>query len=240
MKKIILLITLGLLAMLGFFWLTNTPSHVCKKPINITDKMPKEGWKKFAYSEHCLHQIIRHGDRTSIDPLNQSLDALTAQLIQNKAQGFAVDNIETVLSLYRRDSAVLIQKSVSYLERLHQFDQYKQSHEEPFLSSLEQIGLYELKTSYQNLNTLLKNYVKEPSEESKNIYEAEHKRIRGIICELYLEPSIEKPLFSYLDNHKHYFETISTAYNDIGYERINRLNTDSYIIKSELQLLPSI
>lgn len=93
--------------------------------------------------------------------------------------------------------------------------------------------------NYTDLNKIRKDYIKEPSAETKLAYETKYGQIRSIIGELYLDTTIEQPLFAYLKNHKHYLDAIFSAYNDIGYERINRLRINGYAIKTELQLLPS-
>ena len=108
------------------------------------------------------------------------------------------------------------------------------------MASVEQIGLYELKTNYSDLDKLRLSYIKEPSLESKNAYESKLKELKLIINELYLDSAIEAPLFAYLDNHQFYLDTISRAYADLGYERIYHLRKNSYAIRTELQLLPTL
>lgn len=239
MKKFLLLIPMGLLAATGIFWVT-TEKGIPKNAQTSTVQIPMGERELFAQSEHSLRQIVWHGDEKSLLLLRTSLDTMKTKLAAYKKQGFGTTKLENILSLYQEDSTLLSEKFTPLLSCLHQCDQFEQSHEEPFIISIDQIGLYELKSAYHNLDLMRKNYVKEPTDTAKIAYETEHARIRGIISELYLDAAIEKPLFTYLDNHKNYFDTITATYNDIGYERINRLHTNAYAIKSELQLLPSI
>jgi hypothetical protein len=186
---------------------------------------------------NTLRQIVWHGDEKSVLLLRTSLDTMKTKLAAYKKQGFGTTKLEHILSLYQEDSTLLSEKFASLLSRLHQCDQFEQSHEEPFMISIDQIGLYELKSAYHNLDLMRKNYVKEPTDTAKVAYEIEYARIRGIISELYLDTAIEKPLFTYLDNHKNYFDAITETYKDIGYERINRLRTNAYAIKPPTKYL---
>lgn len=61
-----------------------------------------------------------------------------------------------------------------------------------------------------------------------------------MIQELYLDDAIEDPLYAYIDNHKNYFETVSKNYQQAGMERVHRVRQNSYAIKTELQMLPSL
>lgn len=239
MKRFLLVIPIGLLAMTGIFWVV-TEKSTPKSTQHSTVQIPLGERELFAQSEHALRQIVWHGDEKSILLLRTSLDTMKIKLAAYKKQGFGTTKLENMLSLYQEDSTLLSEKLAPLLSRLYQYDQFEQSHEEPFIVSIDQIGLYELKSAYHNLDLMRKNYVKEPTDTAKMAYETEHARIRGIISELYLDAAIEKPLFTYLDNHKNYFDAITVTYKDIGYERINRLRTNAYAIKSELQLLPSI
>lgn len=239
MKKFLLLIPMGLLAATGIFFLTTEKSPP-KSVQHSTLQIPMGERELFAQSEHSLRQIVWHGDEKSVLLLRTSLETMKTKLAAYKKQGFGTTKLENILSLYQEDSTLLSEKFAPLLSRLHQYDQFEQSHEDSFIISIDQIGLYELKSAYHNLDLMRKNYVKEPTDTAKIAYETEHARIRSIISELYLDATIENPLFTYLDNHKNYFDTITATYNDIGYERINRLRTNAYAIKSELQLLPSI
>lgn len=238
MNKFLLLIPMGLLTATGIFWLI-TESNTLKNTQHSTVQAPLGERELFAQSEHCLRQIVWHGDDKSIALLHTSLSTMKTKLVTYKKQGFRISKLENILSVYKQDTALLSEKFAPLLNQLYRYDQFEQSHEDPFLISLDQIGLYDLKTAYHELDNMRKHYLKEPSDEAKLAYETEHARIRGIITELYLDSAIEKPLFAYLDNHKNYFDMITAAYNNIGYERINRLRTNAYVIKSELQLLPS-
>ncbi len=44
----------------------------------------------------------------------------------------------------------------------------------------------------------------------------------------------------YLDNHKGYFESVASCYKQAGLERIHRLRNNSYAIKTDLQMLPTL
>lgn len=239
MKKFLLLIPVGLLVALGITSIAVDHSYSLAENTLHTQKMPQGEQELFSECEHCLYQIVRYGDNDSIGSLNESLDAVSIKLDEQQKRGFTVDRIKVMLSLFKSDTALLTQKFTPHLKQLHQFKQFEHSHEKNFLLSVEQIGLYELKSAYDELNKIRKNYIKEPSADSKLAYDTENERIRGIIGELYLDAAIEQPLFAYLENHKHYLDTIFSAYNDIGYERINRLRSNGYAIKAELQLLPS-
>lgn len=239
MKKFLLLIPVGLLAAIGVTSFVLDHSYSLAQSISNAKHTPQGEQELFCECEHSLYQIVRFGDNNAIVSLNKSLESISVKLNEQQEKGFSVGNIKKMLSLYKTDTELLTQKFTPQLEQLHQLKQFEQSHEKNFLISVEQIGLYELKSANANLNKIRKDFIKEPSPETKALYVAQQERIRNIISELYLDTAIEQPLFAYLENHKHYLETIYTAYNEIGYERINRLRANGYAIKTELQLLPS-
>ena len=240
MKKFLLLIPVGLLAATGIFWVTTEKNIASIQNAPSTATLPHGSQELFTDSERSLRQIVRHGDEQSIRKLNTSLDAIKTELVERQKQGFAVKDIEALLSQYKHDTTLLSDKFTPYLKQLRQYDQYEETHEKSFLTSIEQIGLYELKTSYEELGKLRTDYIKEPSDKTKSAYETQLNKVNQIITELYLDSTIDKPLFDYLTNHKHYFETIDTAYNEIGFERIHQLRSNGYAIKTELQLLPTL
>jgi hypothetical protein len=240
MKKFLLLIPIGLLAATGVFWFTTENNIASIQNTPSTAALPHGSQELFTDSERSLRQIIRHGDDNSIKRLSSTLDAIKNELSVRQKQGFDVKNIEMLLSKYKQDSTLLSNKFAPYLKQLHQYDQFEETHEKIFLTSIEQIGLYELKTAYAELSKVRTEYIKEPSDKSKMAYETQLDKVNQIITELYLDSAIEKPLFDFLANDKHYFETINTAYNEIGFERIHQLRSTGYAIKTELQLLPTL
>lgn len=240
MNKLLLLLPVSLLVAIGFLWATLEPTHTQTNYSASIQEIPNGVRELFSLNEHSLRKIVRHGDQGSISLINESFDAISTKLSKHKKEGYQITNLENILASYKEDSLFLTQKFTPRLDNLHRYDQFEHSHEKLFITSLEQIGLYELKSAYFELDTIRNRYLKEPTEVDKIAYERENQRIHQIIAELYLDALIEKPLFAYLDNHKLYFDTVSSAYNEIGYERIKRLRTNAYAIKSELQLLPSI
>lgn len=233
MKKLLLLIPVIVVAGVGAYWTT-----IPKTPADIP-KMALSPQALFLTSEHDLRQIIRHGDPKAIVLLQTSLETLDLNVKEQGTHGFPVEKLQQMLHTYQQDSRLLSETFAPALSQVHQYDHFENDHEQEFYASIEQIGLYELKTAYTNLNSLRKDYLKEPSDEKKMMYEGHIKRTRQMINELYLDTAIEKPLYQYLDNHKRYFNAISTAYSVIGYDRINRLRTNGYAIKAELQILPA-
>lgn len=238
MKKFLLLIPVGLLAATGVFWFTTENNIASIQNSPAIEALPHGSQELFTYSERSLRQIVRHGDENAIKQLNTSLGAIHDELSVRQKQGFDVKNIKTLLSQYKRDSTLLSEKFTPYLKQVHQYDQFEEKNEKSFLVSLEQIGLYELKTSYVELNKFRTDYIKEPSDQAKIAYETQLDKVKQIITELYLDTAIDKPLFDYLANHKNYFEAIDTAYNNIGFDHIYQLRSNGYAIKTELQLLP--
>lgn len=239
MKKFLLLIPVGLLAALGVISISVDHSYSLAESTINAKHIPLGEQELFSECEHSLYQIVRYGDNNATVSLNKSLESISVKLNEQEQKGFGVGKIKKMLSQYKQDSTLLAQKFSPHFKQLHRFKQFEHSREKPFLTSIEQIGLYELKSANDNLNKIRKDFIKEPSPEKKALYVAQQGRIRSIISELYLDAAIEQPLFAYLENHKHYLETIHTAYNEIGYERINRLRANGYAIKTELQLLPS-
>lgn len=240
MKKFLLLIPVGLLAATGVFWITTENNIASIQNSPYTETLPHGSQELFSDSERSLRQIVRHGDENAIKRLNTSLGAIHDELSVRQKKGYDVKNIEILLLQYKRDSTLLSDKFAPYLKRLHQYDQVEEKNEKNFVISIEQIGLYELKTSYEELNKCRTDYIKEPSDQTKIAYELHSDKVKQIITELYLDSSIEKPLFDYLTNHKHYFEIIDTAYNEIGFKHIHQLRSNGYAIKTELELLPII
>ncbi|MDD5052764.1 MAG: hypothetical protein PHO27_08565 [Sulfuricurvum sp.] len=238
MKKLLFLIPIGLLASTGFFWIASEHKLSSEKNENNIQRVPKSSQELFSDSEHSLRQIIRHGDEHAISELTTSLNAISTELSTRQQQGLTVKNITLLISQYKSETALISNKFLPYLKKMSQYDHYEQVHENKFITAIDQIGLYELKTSYHELNKLRTDFIKEPSEARKAAYEMQAGKIKQIISELYLDAKIEKPLFDYLTIHKLYFETLSSAYNDTGYESIHHLRTNSYAIKTELQLLP--
>lgn len=240
MKKLLLLLPVSLLAVSGFFWITHN-STPPKKPSSVTYQPMQKGVRElFSLNESAQRKIIHHGDTSSIALAITSLNALESKLQEHKKAGYSITKIETILTVYKEDSISLAKTFTPHIEALRQCDQFEHTHEQSFLASVDQIGLYELKSAYLGLNSIRNRYLKEPTMEDSLAYEHENEHLHQIITELYLDTPLEKPLLTYLDNHKRYFDIIATAYDEIGYDRINRLHTNAYAIKSELQLFPSI
>ncbi|HEX5329879.1 hypothetical protein [Sulfuricurvum sp.] len=240
MKKLLLLIPVSLLAVSGFFWFTHDSATPQTQSVMIHQPMPTGAKELFSLNESALRKIIHHGDTASVSLINTSFDALESKLKEDQKAGYSISKLQTILSTYKEDTTFLTQKFAPRLEALRHCDQFELSHEKPFLTSVDQIGLHELKSAYFELDTIRNRYLKNPTVDDKIAYEHENQRLHNIIVELYLDAPIEKPLLAYLDNHKHYFEVISSAYDELGYDRVERLRTNAYAIKSELQLLPSI
>lgn len=237
MKKLLLFAPAGLLASAGLAWLgyyaTDTTGRVgTPTPINTTTT--------FSQSESNLRQILRHGDERSLTLLNSSIDSLEQQLKPYQEKHLSTEKLESLLANYEKDTQVLSKEIKPHLGKLNQYDNLVSTQTKTFDNSLEQIGLFELKTSAKNLDKLYKNFAKNPSEETKQSYIAESDKIKTIITELYLDGSIEKPLLDYIDNHRNYFLSTDDSYKSIGYERINRIRDTSYAIRTELQMLPTL
>ncbi len=238
MKKLLFLFPIALAAAAGTWWVSTAHTVPPVQNPSETEILPRGGQALFTLSERSLRQIVRHGEDDSISTLNTSLAAISDELAKRKKDGFTVDTIEKLLAQYRQDSTVLTQNFSPKMRELRLYDSVEQKNEKQFLTAIEQIGLYELKTACSELEKLRTEYIKKPSKESANAYRTQSGKMKNIITELYLDSDIEAPMQAYLENHKLYFETIAGAYEQIGLERIHRLRTNGYAIKTELQLLP--
>jgi len=239
MKKLLLLIPFALFTAIGVYSITATPTPQSSKSIPSVSQLPKDNQALFSFAERNIREMIRHGDEKSTNNINQSLDALSLKLHNTKKKGFNINKVEEMLLLYKQDTSLVCTKFTPKLKELHHYSRFEEEREKEYLTSIEQIGLYELKAAYADLDKIRQNYIREPSEEMEISYISAHKHLKEIIAELYLDNTIEEPLFSYLANHKHYLTTVSVTYNDIGIERINRLRSNGYAIKAEIQLLPT-
>ncbi|MGZ8548579.1 MAG: hypothetical protein ACXW33_08235 [Sulfuricurvum sp.] len=239
MKKLLFLLPIALFAATGMYWMTANPTDQSTKVTSSATVLPDGSQALFSFTEHNLHEMIRHGDEKSNDNISKSLNALSLELQNQKKQGLNIDKLEQILSLYKQDTSLACTQFAPKLKEVSKYSRFEEEKEKKYLTSIEQIGLYELKVAYTNLDKIRQNYIKEPTEKGQIDYVSAHNRLKKIISELYLDSSIEEPLFTYLANHKHYFNAISDAYNTIGIERINRLRSNGYAIKAELQLLPA-
>lgn len=239
MKKMFLLIPVGLVAASGLFLVDSyrTPEPSSPKAAESSSKNPEE---LFTLSQNSLRLILRHGDTQALPELEKSLNDLETILQQYEKQGLSVSKTEKLIAQYDEDSTKLTDASKPYLDKLMAYDSYEDKKEEAFLHSLDQIGLYELKTTYQRLSKKRLDYMKEPSLEAESEYRELAETMKQTVVELYLDGNIEEPLFAYMDNHKRYFETIASFYTKAGVERVHRLRENSYAIKTELQMLPSL
>lgn len=237
MKKLLFLLPVGLLAATGMFWMSVQESHMSTAPAVPVAKYPQEF---FALSEHSLRQVVRYGDETSLLELKDSLDKLDSSLTKYKESGLLVETTKEMIVQYRRDSMDVTKAAVPYLKKLGMYSNFEHDNEKAFALSLNQIGLYELKTINTNLNKARLDYIKEPSGLSEQKYHDVMSKMKLMITELYLDGSIEQPLFTYIDNHNNYFKTVASIYNKTGSERIYRLQEKGYAIKTELQLLPKL
>lgn len=235
MKKLLLVVPFGLLAATGLVWYGGQGESGEKAPLAITSKNPTE---LFKMSEHSLRQIVRYGDEKSLTSLEGSLESLESVLGQYKQQGVSVSKAEDLISRYHADAAKVSEAAPAYLKQLKMTDAIEEKHEEAFVRSLNQIGLYELKSTFEKLERARLNYLKDPMPSTQKEYAEVSSKMKEIISELYLDSEIEQPLFAYLDNHKRYFQTVVALYTEAGVERIGRLRSSGYAIKTELQLLP--
>ncbi|MBN2870475.1 MAG: hypothetical protein JXK04_05915 [Campylobacterales bacterium] len=238
MKKLLFLFPIALAAAAGAWWISTSHTVSPVQNPSATKILPHGGQALFTLCERSLRQIVRHGEYDSIGTLNTSLSAISDELAKRKKDGFSVDKIEQLLAQYQQDSTVLTQHFSPKMRELRLYDSVEQKNEKQFLTAIEQIGLYELKTACSELEKLRTEYIKKPSRESASAYHTQSEKMATIITELYLDSNIEAPMLAYLENHKLYFETIAGAYKEIGLERIHRLRTTGYAIKTELQLLP--
>jgi hypothetical protein len=238
MKKLLLLIPIGLLATAGFMW-TNYDHSVRQN--STTDSMKtltKDPVQLFSLGERSVRQMIRNGDEKSILSFQSYSNALDTALINYKKSGIDTQNAQEMLSQYKQDSKHLTQTASLYSQKLHTYSKFEQDQEKAFHLSIDQIGLYDLKITLKNLDKARVEYIKEPSPNTQIKYEVLTKDMTQMINELYLDASIEQPLITYIENHTHYFETIVSIYTTTGLDSINRLHSNSYAIKAQLELLP--
>lgn len=238
MRKLLLLIPVGLLATAGLVW-TNY-DHTARKESTTTfmKDLPKDPVQLFTLEERSVRQMIRFGNEQSISLFQSYSDALDISLIKAKKLGIEIQNTQEILSQYKQDSQHLTQTASLHSQKLHTYSQFEQTQEKAFLVSLEQIGLYELKTTFSDLEKARAEYIKKPSLTAQEKYEKLTKNMTQMISELYLDEDIETPLLNYIVNHTHYFNTVVSIYTTTGLESINRLHANSYIIKAQLELLP--
>jgi hypothetical protein len=237
MKKFLIFIPLALLGVTGAYWITS--HHDSANPEFLSKiSMPNTTQALFTFSEHNYHEMIRHGDEQSLNTIAQALDALSLKLKKQQKEGQNVTQAEEMLALYKRDSTLACTQFTPKLKELHTYSLFEETKEKAYNDKIEQIGLYEIKVASNDLNQIRQEYIKDPSSETKIRYLLLNNHLKELIQELYLDSSTEKPLLSYLDNHKHYFESVSIAYEGIGLDRIHRLRTNGYAIKAALQLLP--
>jgi hypothetical protein len=238
MKKLLLLIPVGLLATAGLVW-TNYGYNVRQSTtISSTKAITQDPVQLFSLGERSVRQMIRCGDEKSISSFQSYSDALDAALIKYKKLGVETQNAQEMLSLYKQDSQHLTQTASLYSQKLHTYSNFEQNQEKAFRISLDQIGLHDLKTTFKNLDKAQVEYIKEPSSKNQTKYEELSKDMTQMINELYLDTAIEQPLITYIQNHAHYFQTVVSIYTAAGIESINRLHKNSYAIKAQLELLP--
>lgn len=238
MKKLLLLIPVGLLATAGFVW-TNYDYSIRQNPTIASIKtMTQDPAQLFSLEERSVRQMIRYGDAKSISSFQSYSDTLDATLIKYKKLGVDTQNAQEMLTQYKQDSKHLTQIASLYSQKLHTYSKFEQNKEKSFQLSLDQIGLYELKKTLKSLEKARFEYIKEPSLKTQIKYEELSKNMTRMINELYLDASIEQPLITYIENHTHYFQTVVSIYTSVGLESINRLHTNSYTIKAQLELFP--
>lgn len=238
MKKLLLLILVGLLATAGLVW-TNYDHEVPKNtPINSIETMTKDPAQLFSLGERSVRQMIRYGDEKSISSFHTYSDALDAALIKDQRSGVETRNAQEMIAQYKQDSIHLTQTASMYSQKLHTYSHYEQTQKKDFQRSMDQIGLHELKSSFSDLEKARSEYIKEPSLTAQEQYEKLAKNTLQTINELYLDEDMETPLLNYIVNHTHYFKTVVSIYTTTGLESINRLHANSYIIKAQLELLP--
>ena len=238
MKKFLLLIPAGLLAATGLVWINseyNGPKNVAVPSVKA---LPQNSVDIFTMNEHSVRQIVRYGDEKAIPSFKASLYALDSSLLKDKKLGFDTENVRHMISQYKEESTNLTQTASHYSKQLQTYNNFEQNNEKRFLLSLEQIGLYELKKTLEDLDKTRLSYIKEPSQVTQKEYEELSSKMKDIISELYLDAAIEGPLLAYISNHNHYFQTVVSIYMATGVESIKRLRENSYAIKAQLQLLP--
>jgi len=236
MKKRFVLITLLLLAgsSMGLVYLVSSTERQASAP----KSSDLDEHALFIQSERSLRQIIRQGNERSANDMTHTLEMLASQLDKRNHEGLNTHSLNQALSDYREDASVIIKGFLPYQHQLHLYDTFESEHEKQFVTSLEQIGFYQLKSAYEGLDKIRLSYIKKPSSDGEKAYHLQEEAIRTIITELYLDTAIEAPLLAFLENHTYYFDTIAKAYTELGYDRINRLRTNAFSIKTELQLLP--
>lgn len=238
MKKLFLVIPVGLLIAAGLLWTHYEHTVPLNTTTSSTKTLPKDPVQLFSLEERSIRQLIRTGDEKSISSFQAYTQALDTALIKYKRSGIDIQNVQKMLLQYKQDSQHLTQTASLYSEKLHIYSMSEQTQEKAFQVSLEQIGLYELKTTFSNLKKARVEYIKEPSVQTHAKYEELTKNMTQMISELYLDENIEKPLMTYIENNAHYFKTVVSIYTTAGIESINRLHANSYTIKAQLELLP--
>ncbi|HQS67819.1 MAG TPA: hypothetical protein PLM93_11600 [Sulfuricurvum sp.] len=238
MKKFLILIPVGLLATAGLVW-SNYGHSVTQKSVTPSTKiLTEDPVKLFSLGERSVRKMIRDGDEKSISSFHSYSDALDAAIMTYTKLGIDTHDAKEMLSQYKIDNNQLTQTASLYSQKLHTYSQFEQNQEKAFQVSLDQIGLYELKVTFKNLNKARVDYIKEPSQKTQAKYEDLTNEMSKMINELYLDTSIEQPLIAYIENHAHYFETVASIYTATGLESVNRLHTNSYRIKAQLELFP--
>jgi len=237
MNKLLFLIPVGLLAAKGIFWMNFENS---KESVPSAMPLPQYPQELFALSEHSLRQVIRYGDKKSLAEFKISLDKLDSSLTKYKQLGLGVGETREMIVQYKEDSANVTQAAFPYFKKLDIYSDFERDNEKTFILLLSQIGLYELVTTNANLDKARLEYIKEPSGQAEQNYLKVVSNMKQIITELYLDSAIEQPLFAYIDNHNHYFQTVVSIYGETGTERIYRLRDNGYAIKAQLQLLPKL
>ena len=237
MKKLLFFIPAGLLvlssaALLSFGYSTPDFKAVSN---TYTNKSPAE---IFLANEHLMRQILRYGDNQSLENFHQSLNQLDGFLAPYQDKGFDTSKADALVLQYVQDSIKVTQVVPAYMDKLKTSDLYERTNEKSFLASLEQIGLFELKEGFANLEKVRLEFIKTPTVKLADAYVKRSNEVKTIITELYLDTTIESPLFAYIDNHRLYFKTVTAMYHEIGEEKIGRLRTNGYEIKAQLQLLP--
>lgn len=239
MKKLFLLIPAGLIAASGWFLINTQRAPDQTKPQTevIVSKSPEQ---LFTLSQDSLRLIVRHGEGKSIRVLEESVTQLQTLMLRYEKQGLPIQTTEKLIEQYKADSIALSKATQPNLDKLKTLDHKESLGEEKFLLSIDQIGLFELKSAYKKMDKIRLDYLKEPSEALESEYYVQNENVQGMVRELYLDSDIEKPLFDYIDNHKGYFETVASCYKQAGLERVHRLRMNSYAIKTDLQMLPSM
>ena len=239
MKKLLFFIPISLLALSSTALLTLEYS---KPDSKRNDKIiePQNPSNVFSEHERIMRQILRYGDEKSLEHLYGSLDKLDGFLGTYSANGLDTTKADDLILNYVQDSIIVSKVAPNYIEEIHTTHQFESSNKRKFLASLDQIGLYELKDSFEKLEKSRLEYLKNPKVPAGNKYIKHFKEVRTIIAELYLDDAIESPLFTYLDNHMLYFKTVAHMYQEIGEERIIRLRFNGYAIQTQLELLPKI